>query len=75
MNAYEDVFNHTSTAWAPWRIIPADHKWFTRLVIADVIANKLASLDLKYPVLKEEHQQQLIAAKEMLEREPESRAK
>lgn len=71
MNAYEDVFNHTSTDWAPWHIIPADHKWFTRLVVADVIANKLASLDLKYPVLMEEHKQQLVAAKEMLEHEPE----
>jgi polyphosphate kinase 2 (PPK2 family) len=72
MNAYEDVFNHTSTDWAPWHIIPADHKWFTRLVVADVIANKLASLDLKYPVLMEEHKQQLITAKEMLKHEPES---
>ncbi len=72
MNAYENAFNHTSTDWAPWHIIPADHKWFTRLVVADIISNKLASLDLKYPVLKEEHQQQLLAAKEMLAREPES---
>ena len=72
MNAYEEVFNHTSTDWAPWYIIPADHKWFTRLVVADIIANKLASLDLKYPVLMEEHKQQLITAKEMLKHEPES---
>ena len=69
MNAYEKVFNHTSTDWAPWYIIPADHKWFTRMVVADIICNKLASLDLKYPVLDEEHQQELLTAKEMLERE------
>ncbi len=75
MNAYEDVFNHTSTDWAPWHIIPADHKWFTRLVVADIVSSKLASLDLKYPILEEEHQQQLTDAKEMLEREPESGTK
>ncbi len=69
MNAYEKVFNHTSTQWAPWHIVPADHKWFTRMIVADIICSKLASLDLKYPVLNEEHQQQLSVAKEMLEQE------
>jgi PPK2 family polyphosphate:nucleotide phosphotransferase len=69
MKAYEDVFNHTSTEAAPWYIIPADHKWFTRLAVADIICTKLASLDLKYPTLKEEHQQQLLKAKQMLEEE------
>lgn len=69
MHAYEEAFNHTSTSWAPWHVIPADHKWFTRMVVANIICNKLASLDLKYPILTEEHQQQLIAAKEMLEHE------
>ena len=69
MNAFEEAFNHTSTDWAPWHIIPADHKWFTRMVVADIVCNKLASLDLKYPILKEEHQQQLIVAKELLEHE------
>ena len=69
MTAFEEAFNHTSTDWAPWHIIPADHKWFTRLVVADIVCHKLASLDLRYPVLKEEHQKQLLAAKEMLEHE------
>jgi PPK2 family polyphosphate:nucleotide phosphotransferase len=69
MKAYEDVFNHTSTEHAPWYVIPADHKWFTRLAVADIICNKLASLDLKYPVLQEEHKQQLLQAKAMLEAE------
>ncbi|KAM3093137.1 polyphosphate kinase 2 family protein [Phormidesmis sp. 146-35] len=69
MNAYEDVFNHTSTEAAPWYIIPADHKWFTRLAVADIICTKLASLDLQYPALKEEHRQQLLKAKQMLENE------
>jgi PPK2 family polyphosphate:nucleotide phosphotransferase len=67
MNAYEDVFNHTSTDWAPWYIIPADHKWFTRLVVADIIASKLKSLSLAYPTMTEKHQQELLEAKKVLE--------
>lgn len=69
MNAYEEVFNHTSTDWAPWYVIPADHKWFTRLAVADIICTKLAALNLKYPTLREEHRQQLLKAKELLESE------
>lgn len=70
MNAFEDIFNHTSTEHAPWYIIPADHKWFTRTVIADVIIEKLKSLKLSYPVVSEEHRQHLLEAKELLENEP-----
>jgi PPK2 family polyphosphate:nucleotide phosphotransferase len=69
MEAYEDVFNHTSTAWAPWYIIPADRKWFTRLVVADIICAKLQELNLQYPKLSEEHKEQLLLAKAMLEQE------
>ncbi|AKG22975.1 polyphosphate kinase 2 family protein [Calothrix sp. 336/3] len=69
MNAYEDVFNHTSTSWAPWYIIPADRKWFTRLAIADIICTKLQQLNLKYPTLNPEHQKHLLQAKLMLEQE------
>jgi PPK2 family polyphosphate:nucleotide phosphotransferase len=67
MSAYEDVFNHTSTDWAPWYIIPADHKWFTRLVVADIIASKLKSLNLEYPTMTEKHRQELLEAKKVLE--------
>ncbi|MBW4565131.1 MAG: polyphosphate kinase 2 family protein [Mojavia pulchra JT2-VF2] len=69
MNAYEDVFSNTSTEWAPWYIIPADRKWFTRLAVADIICTKLQELNLKYPTVSEEHRQQLLAAKQMLETE------
>jgi PPK2 family polyphosphate:nucleotide phosphotransferase len=69
IQAYEDVFNSTSTKWAPWYIIPADHKWFTRLVVADIICEKLAKLDLEYPSLGEEHQQELLKAQVMLQNE------
>jgi PPK2 family polyphosphate:nucleotide phosphotransferase len=67
MKAYEDAFNHTSTAWAPWYIIPADKKWFTRAAVADIINAKLASLNLQYPTLGEEHARELEEAKAMLE--------
>jgi PPK2 family polyphosphate:nucleotide phosphotransferase len=69
MNAYEDMFNATSTEWAPWHIIPADKKWFTRAAVADIIVDKLKSLDLKYPEVTEAHRLELLKAKEMLEGE------
>jgi PPK2 family polyphosphate:nucleotide phosphotransferase len=69
MQVYEEVFNHTSTEWAPWHIIPADHKWFARLAVATVIYDKLQQLDLKYPVVTEAHKQELLKAKEILEHE------
>lgn len=64
--AYEDVFNHTSTKWAPWYIIPADHKWFTHVAVAGVIISKLKSLQLSYPSLSEQHLKELSLAKEIL---------
>jgi PPK2 family polyphosphate:nucleotide phosphotransferase len=69
MQAYEDAFNHTSTEWAPWHIIPADHKWFTRAAVANIIVAKMKSLNLSYPVVTEQHQQELLKAKQLLESE------
>jgi PPK2 family polyphosphate:nucleotide phosphotransferase len=69
MNAYEEMFNNTSTDWAPWYIIPADHKWFTRAAVADITVAKLKSLNLKYPELSEAHKQELLKAKELLDSE------
>ena len=69
MNAYEDVFNNTSTEWAPWYIIPADRKWFTRLAVGAVIYHTLESLGLAYPSVTETHRQSLLKAKELLENE------
>ncbi len=69
MHAYEEMFNHTSTDWAPWYIIPADHKWFTRLAVADIICSRLKSLDLRYPTLSEDAGHALLDAKAMLEAE------
>jgi PPK2 family polyphosphate:nucleotide phosphotransferase len=69
MKAYEQMLNHTSTEWAPWYVVPADHKWFTRMVIADVIAKTLKSIKLAYPEMTEEHKKELGAAREELEKE------
>jgi PPK2 family polyphosphate:nucleotide phosphotransferase len=49
MSAYEDMIRHTSTEWAPWHVIPADRKWFTRLVVSNVIIDAIQSLDPRFP--------------------------
>ncbi|WP_309728207.1 polyphosphate kinase 2 family protein [Chamaesiphon sp. OTE_75_metabat_556] len=67
--AYTDIFNHTSTAVAPWYIIPADRKWFTRLTVADIICNRLQQMDLAYPQISDEQRSQLAIAKKALEQE------
>ena len=67
MKAYEDMLQHTSTRHAPWHIIPADHRWFTQLAVADLIVAKLKALKLKYPTPNEQQQQQLAQAKKQLE--------
>jgi PPK2 family polyphosphate:nucleotide phosphotransferase len=67
--AYEDVLNHTSTKHAPWYVVPADHKWFTRLAVGGVILQTMRDLKLAYPTISEAQQQELLKAKEMLESE------
>jgi hypothetical protein len=67
--AYEDMINHTSTNWAPWYIVPADHDWFTRLAVSAVLYNTLKNLNLAYPTVSEQQKQALLVAKEELESE------
>ncbi len=67
MKAYEDIFSNTSTPWAPWHIIPADRKWFTRTAAADIIVRTLESLNLKYPAADPEHLKGLKDARTALE--------
>ena len=69
MKAYTDAIESTSTEKAPWYVIPADKKWFTRLAVSEVIVKKLESLDLHYPVVTEEHKAELAEAKKVLESE------
>ncbi len=67
MKAYEETFNYTSTKYAPWYIIPANHKWYARSVVADIIISRMKELDLNYPKATEEHKIDLQKAKEILE--------
>lgn len=66
MRAYEDMIRNTATKEAPWYVVPADNKWFTRLVIAAAIIDVLDSLDLEYPKVDDKKLQELAAAKESL---------
>jgi PPK2 family polyphosphate:nucleotide phosphotransferase len=67
--AYEDMLGATSTTYAPWHIIPADHKWFARLAVADIIIDTLRSMKLHYPKISKETRAGLDAAKQTLESE------
>ena len=67
MAAYEDLLNHTSTDWAPWHVLPADHKWFTRLAAAQIISHTLKIMHPGYPELTPEQKQQLGEARQTLE--------
>lgn len=69
MNAYEDAMENTSTDHAPWYVIPADKKWFTRLAVSEIIVKKLESMNLHYPKVTEEQLANLAAAKNTLEAE------
>jgi len=69
MRAYEEAITGTSTDWAPWYVIPADHKWFTRLLVADIIVTTMESMDLKYPEVTADHRRSLAEAKALLEME------
>lgn len=65
-NAYEDMIRHTACKHAPWFVVPADHKWFTRLVISSVIVDTLESLKISYPKVPAAKHKELQAAKKLL---------
>ena len=69
MEAYEDALAATTTEEAPWYVVPADNKWVTRAVVADVITTEIRSLDLKFPEVTEEKRKLLIEARNQLEKE------
>ena len=69
IDAYEELFENTSTEWAPWYIIPADHKWGTHLSVAAIIYNTLSDLKVAYPTVSEKTKQELLLAKKKLEEE------
>ncbi len=66
MAAYEDALGATSTDWAPWYVIPADHKWVTRAVVADVVTSTIRGLDLKHPEVTTDQQRLLDEARAKL---------
>ena len=68
MDAYEDLIQHTATGHAPWYVVPADHKWFTRLVVASVVVETLESLKLEYPKVDAAQRRELAAARAALMR-------
>ena len=67
MAAYEDMIRHTSTPWAPWYVVPADHKWFTRAVVAAAVVDALEGLNLAYPKVDAQKRQQLEEARQFLQ--------
>jgi PPK2 family polyphosphate:nucleotide phosphotransferase len=66
MEAYEDMIQNTATKEAPWYVVPADNKWFTRVVVAAAVIDALADLDLHYPKVSDEKLKELGAAKKAL---------
>jgi PPK2 family polyphosphate:nucleotide phosphotransferase len=67
MNAYEDMIAATSTKHAPWYVVPADNKWYTRLVVAAAVVETLKELKPDYPKVDPEERKRLLAAKKELE--------
>ena len=67
--AYEECLTHTSTAWAPWYVIPADHKWVTRTAVSHILARTIEDLKLSYPEVTSAKQQEIELARKQLEQE------
>ena len=70
MDAYQSMIRETATPHAPWYVVPADNKWYTRIVVAAAIVDGLASLDLHYPKLDKAKLAELAAARKALMAEP-----
>jgi PPK2 family polyphosphate:nucleotide phosphotransferase len=65
--AFSETLSHTSTEWAPWFVIPADHKWFARIAAASVIAHTLLEIDPRFPTVGEQQRRALLEVKASLE--------
>lgn len=66
MNAYEETIRNTATKHAPWYVVPADNKWFTRAVVAAAVIDAMASLDLAYPKVDKRQLEELETVKQSL---------
>ena len=68
--AFEDALTATSTPWAPWYVIPADHKWLTQALVAQVLVETVRSLDLRWPEVSDAEHAANLEARKKLEAEP-----
>jgi PPK2 family polyphosphate:nucleotide phosphotransferase len=66
MAAYEDMIRHTASAAAPWYVVPADKKWYTRLVVAAAVIDAMAPLHLGYPKVSAKQRKEIVKARKML---------
>jgi hypothetical protein len=69
MHAYEQAITATSTPWAKWHVIPADHKWVMRAMVAAIMSSAIRSLPLQYPKVSREQEKLLQKARKKLERQ------
>jgi PPK2 family polyphosphate:nucleotide phosphotransferase len=69
MGAYEDMIRHTATDWAPWYVVPADRKWFSRLVVSAVIIDAIQSIDPRFPEVDQATRAEFRKVKAALEAE------
>ncbi len=73
-SAFSDMLSHTSTEWAPWHVIPADHKWFARICVSAVLVHALMEIDPHYPELTTDQERaELEAKEELMAEEPRGR--
>ena len=66
MDSFEQMIRNTATDYAPWHVIPADNKWFTRLAVSDAVIDGMEALHLKYPTIDEAKKKELAAARKIL---------
>jgi hypothetical protein len=69
MAVYQDTVRHTSTPFAPWYVVPADHKWFARVVIGSAIVSALEKLNLRFPRVGEASKEEFATVRKALESE------
>jgi hypothetical protein len=63
------MIRHTASAYAPWYVVPADNKWFTRLVVSEAVVDAMKGMNLKYPKVSGEQKAALAEARQQLENE------
>ena len=74
MKAYQEMIQATSTKWAPWHVVPADHKWFSRLAVADLLIDAMAGMKLAYPQVSPPEKKELEVLRRRMMREKRGKA-